>query len=69
MTIKIGDHVVVQDEGLAKLNEIMYRNGFASSVPNNTGIVESIENGFAYIIFDDSGQCAPYYLEECTVIE
>lgn len=66
--IKIGDHVRVKDESLEKLTEIARKYGQVPEVPNNTGIVDDIKGEIAYIIFDDNEQCAPYYLDECTVL-
>lgn len=66
--MKVGDRVRVLDEGLAQIREILSRHGHEPAVPNDIGYIDEIENGFAFIIFDDSGQCAPYRLDECELI-
>lgn len=68
MSLKIGDHVAVNDEGLASLRAILTKYGMTPAVPNNTGFIDDIKEDMAYIIFDDSGQCAPYYLHECELL-
>lgn len=66
--MKIGDRVRVLDEGLAQIRKILSSHGYEPEVPNDTGYIDEIHNGFAYVIFDDSGQCAPYRLDECELI-
>lgn len=67
--MKIGDRVTVRDEGLDQLAAISRKYGFQTDVPNNRGVIDEIKGDTAYIIFDDMGQCAPYPLEDCFVIE
>lgn len=69
LKMKIGDRVTVQDEGLEMLASTMRKYGHAPKVPNNVGVIDEIQGDTAFIIFDDSGQCAPYFLTECFVIE
>lgn len=69
MNYKIGDRVTVRDEGLDMLASVGRKYGFAPEVPNNIGVIDDIREDMAYVIFDDSGQCAPYPLEDCFVIE
>lgn len=59
-----GDRVAVNDPALAALRDIMRRSGHDPK-PNHTGVIERIENGTAYISFDD-GVLAPYPLEDCS---
>ncbi len=67
MTFNPGDRVGVKDPGLEQLRTIMARYGDAP--PNNEGTVDSIEDGFVYINFDEdgveaAGNCAPYPVED-----
>lgn len=66
--MQVGDRVAVRDEGLAMLTSIMLQAGEKPKVANNVGVIDEIADGTAFIIFDDSGQCAPYPLTDCYVI-
>lgn len=68
MSFKVGDRVAVNDPALAQLRAIMEKYGHEAP-PNNVGVIDRIRDGVAEIIFDDSGQCAPYPLDECTLID
>lgn len=65
MRFEIGDRVTVKDEGLEMLAAVSRKWGFTPEVAINVGVIEEIWDDTAYIIFDDSGQCAPYLLEDC----
>lgn len=56
---KPGDRVAVFDPGLVALQRIFRDATGKEPPPNNEGVIESIEDGLLYVIFDD-GQCAPY---------
>lgn len=66
--MQVGDRVAVRDEGLAALTSIMKKAGHEPEVANNVGVIDEITDGTAFIIFDDSGQCAPYPLIDCYII-
>ncbi|WP_419708008.1 hypothetical protein [Promicromonospora sp. NFX87] len=62
--VRVGEQVEVLDEGLAQLREIMRRATGREPKPNHHGVVEQIEDGLVYILFNDTGQLAPYPLAE-----
>ena len=64
MTFKPGDRVKVNDPGLAELRRIFAEAMQTEPVPNNTGIVDHVGDEYVYITFDDSGQMAPYPIDE-----
>ena len=59
----MNERVEVLDEGLEQMREITRQLGYEPK-PNHHGTVEKIEDGLAYILFDDTGQLAPYPLAE-----
>lgn len=61
--VTVNERVEVLDEDLAQLRQIMRQAGFKPK-PNHHGTVEKIEDGLAYILFDDTGQLAPYPLAQ-----
>ncbi len=62
--VSVGDQVAVIDPGLAQLREIMRRATGREPAPNHHGVVEEIQGDTAYVLFDDTGQLAPYPLAE-----
>jgi hypothetical protein len=63
-----GNRVWVTDPALAQLREIMRCATGREPKPNHHGTVEEVEDGMAYINFDDGVQ-APYPLDEVRLLE
>lgn len=59
-----GDAVEVLDPALAELRTIMRKATGREPAPNHHGVVKQIEDDTAYVLFDDTGQLAPYPLSE-----
>jgi hypothetical protein len=62
--VSVDERVEVLDEDLAQLREIMRQATGREPAPNHHGTVERIDDGIAYILFDDTGQLAPYPLAQ-----
>ncbi|MEN0070589.1 MAG: hypothetical protein AAGC63_06225 [Propionicimonas sp.] len=60
--IRLGDRVEVLDPGLAELRRIMRQATGREPTPNHHGLLQEIDDETGYVLFDDTGQTAPYPL-------
>jgi hypothetical protein len=65
---KPGDRVRVNDPALEQLADIFRKATGDEPVPNNVGVVDEVFKDTVVVIFDDSGQAAPYSLAEVEVL-